>query len=120
LPNTSRRGYVRFKGASFGITEPAQEVGFMEDLQADPTAMRTRAAAMRQSAESLRALGQRIDRRVEGLRFEGPAAMRFRAAAAERSQRAMGAAHRLDELAERVQSEAVRAEQQADRRAGGA
>jgi|tagenome__1003787_1003787.scaffolds.fasta_scaffold20925403_3 WXG100 family type VII secretion target len=92
----------------------------MEDLQADPTAMRARATTMQRHAESLRNLGQRLDRRIEALRFEGPAATRFRAGMAERSQRARGAAHRLDEVADRIQSEAARLEQHADRRITGA
>jgi uncharacterized protein YukE len=92
----------------------------MEDLQMDPSAMRSRAAALHNKAEALRAVGHRLDRRVEALRFEGPAAVRFRSAAAERSRTALATAHRLDEIADRLQHEAARHEQHADGRLAGA
>jgi uncharacterized protein YukE len=84
----------------------------MHDPHVDPAAMRARAAAIRLNAESLRALGERLDRRVDGLVYEGPAAVRFRAAAVERSHRTRGAVRELDRMADRLQHEATRAEQQ--------
>ena len=78
----------------------------MEQQHHDVAAMRSRAAGIRQSADAVRALQDRLDRRVDALAFEGPAAMRFRASVSERSQRARRAAQRLDELADRIQAEA--------------
>jgi uncharacterized protein YukE len=86
----------------------------MHDEHADPVTLRARAAAVRESAQSLRALGERLDRRVEHLAFEGPAAVRFRAAASERARRTRHAVHELDAVADRLHQEATRAEQQAD------
>jgi hypothetical protein len=85
----------------------------MEAQGADPAALRTEAAAVRNSSESLRGLAERLDRRAETLAFQGPGALRFRAAIAERSRRATLAAQQMEELAERMQLEASRAEQQA-------
>ena len=78
----------------------------MEEHQHDVAAMRSRAAGIRQSADAVRTLHDRVDRRVDALAFEGPAAMRFRASVSERSQRARRAAQRLDELADRIHAEA--------------
>ena len=85
----------------------------MQDQPTDVAAMRSRAAHIRQSADAVRALQERVDHRVDTLAFEGPGAVRFRSSLAERSQRARRAAERLDEIADRIHAEAARLEQHA-------
>jgi uncharacterized protein YukE len=85
----------------------------MQDPHADPSSLRAKASSLRDSAEALRATSDRLTRRVDATPFEGPAAMRFRAAFAERRNRALTAAQRLDEVADRVHLEASRAEHRA-------
>ena len=79
----------------------------MTSQHGDPAAMRTHAAALRQSAERLTALDDRVDRRVDALVFEGPAASRLRAAQTDRSARTRRAAQQLHDLADRVEARAA-------------
>lgn len=86
----------------------------------DPAAMRMQVTKLRQSAESLLGLAERLDRRVETLVFDGPAAMHFRGVMRDRSRRARRAAEDLHESANRIQVEAQRVEHIDGRGAAGA
>jgi succinylarginine dihydrolase len=67
---------------------------------ADPAAVRTLAARLRSDAERLHDQAQRLDHRLDALNFEGPAALRLRAAMTERKLRALAVAGELRELSE--------------------
>jgi uncharacterized protein YukE len=84
----------------------------------DPAAMRQRAATLRSTAEQVATLVERLDRRVETMEFQGPAAERFRAAMSDRTLRGRRAAQELEELADLVQRGAERAEQDVIRPGG--
>lgn len=68
----------------------------------DPAAARAQAANLRAAAERVGELSRRLDQRVEGLDYEGPAATRFRTAMTERSQRARSLARDLETAADRL------------------
>ena len=68
----------------------------------DPAAAQAEAARLRAAAESVAQLQQRLDARVDALPFQGPAALRFRTAMAERSQRARRLAAELQDMADRT------------------
>lgn len=68
----------------------------------DPAAAQAQAARLRTAAESVAHLQQRLDARVDALPFEGPAALRFRTAMSERSQRARRLAAELQDMADRT------------------
>jgi uncharacterized protein YukE len=86
------------------------------DTLGDPAAMREQAAFVRTAADTLTTLVDRLDRQIEDMVFEGAAAARVRAAAAERHARARRTIADLLDLAERMLMEAHTAEQ---RSAGG-
>ena len=65
----------------------------------DPVATRELAARLRAGAEHVHDRATRLDRRLDALRFEGPAALRLRAAGAERKLRANQIAEELRNLA---------------------
>jgi len=71
----------------------------MDEIHQDPAEIRRQAALLRSASETIETLVQRLDQRVEGMEFEGPAALRFRAVMEERTQRGRSAARELDELA---------------------
>ena len=77
----------------------------------DPAAMHQRAAALRATAEQVASTVERLDRRVETMHYQGPAADRFRAAMSDRSLRGKRAVQELNELADALQRGAQRAEQ---------
>jgi uncharacterized protein YukE len=79
----------------------------------DPAAMRQQAASVRVAAESVAALVDRLDRQLEDMTFEGPAATRVRAAAVERHLRARRTIADLYDVADRMLLEAQLAEQRA-------
>jgi uncharacterized protein YukE len=83
----------------------------MDAHTADPAAMRQQAANLRDAAERLTTLVERVDRRVEATEYRGPAADRFRAAMTDRSLRGRRAAQQLNDLADTVLQGAARAEQ---------
>ena len=64
------------------------------------------AARLRIIADAIAEQSQRVDLRVDGLHYEGPAARQFRVAMSERNQRAQNVARRLHEIADRVQASA--------------
>jgi hypothetical protein len=66
----------------------------------DPAAVRTLAARLRADAEQLHEQAQRLEHRLDAVRFEGPAALRLRAAMAERKLRGAAIAGELRNLAE--------------------
>jgi uncharacterized protein YukE len=68
----------------------------------DPAAAQAQAARLRAAAEAVAQLQQRLDLRVDTLAFEGPAALRFRTAMADRSRRARRLADELQQTADRV------------------
>jgi hypothetical protein len=63
-------------------------------------------------AESIAALAQQLQARVEGMEFEGPAATRFRGAMADQSRRASQLAGELQDLSNYVLRAAARVEAQ--------
>jgi uncharacterized protein YukE len=65
------------------------------------------AAKLRTAADAVDEQSRRLDLRVDSVHFEGPAGRRFRAAMAERHQRAQRTVHRLQELAARVSGSAA-------------
>jgi uncharacterized protein YukE len=60
------------------------------------------AARLRAVADAVDEQARRLELRIESIHFEGPAARRFRAAMADRHQRAQRTVHRLNELADRL------------------
>ena len=68
----------------------------------DPAAAQANAARLRAAADTVAALAQRLDHRVDAMTFTGPAAMRFRAAMTERVQRARRLSAELEAAADRV------------------
>jgi uncharacterized protein YukE len=83
------------------------------DAVGDPTAMRQQAAFVQTAAETLTAMVDRLDHQIEDMVFEGAAAARVRAAAAERHARARRTIADLLGVAERMLMEAQVAEQRA-------
>jgi uncharacterized protein YukE len=73
----------------------------MEGTAHDPAEIRRQAALLRSAAETIELLVQRLDHRVESMTFEGPAAVRFKAAMHDRRQRGNRVANELEELATR-------------------
>lgn len=71
----------------------------MEATLHDPAEIRRQAALLRSAAETIEILVERLDHRVDAMEFEGPAALRFRAAMEERGRRGHRAARELGELA---------------------
>jgi len=72
----------------------------MRDLpDHDTAAARQLSATLRESAERVHELAVGLDHRTDALGFEGPAALRLRAAMAERKLRAMAIGRELHELA---------------------
>jgi hypothetical protein len=65
----------------------------------DPVATRELAARLRAASEHVHDRALRLDRRLDALRFEGPAALRLRAAGAEQKLRANQIAGELQDLA---------------------
>jgi len=84
----------------------------------DPAAMLQRAAALRATAEQVTSTVERLDRRVETMHYQGPAADRFRAAMADRSLRGRRAVQELNDLADALQRGAQQAEHGALRHGG--
>ena len=74
--------------------------------------MRSEAAMLSAQAESIAALAQQIQARVEGIEFEGPAATRFQGAMADQSRLAAQLAGDLQELSSYVLNAAARVEAQ--------
>jgi uncharacterized protein YukE len=83
----------------------------MDAHTTDPAAMRQQAANLRDAAERVATLVERLDRRVEATEYRGPAADRFRASMTDRSLRGRRAAQELNDLADMVLQGAARAEQ---------
>jgi uncharacterized protein YukE len=74
--------------------------------------MRAEAAMLSSQAESIAALAQQLQARVEGMEFEGPAATQFRGAMADQSRRAAQVAGELQDLSNYVLRAAARVEAQ--------
>lgn len=70
----------------------------MDSSGYDPAEARRQAALLRTAAETIETLVERLDRRFDSMDFEGPAAVRFRAAMEDRSRRARRAARDLEDL----------------------
>ncbi|MEA2294187.1 MAG: hypothetical protein QOE86_1826 [Solirubrobacteraceae bacterium] len=71
----------------------------MRDLpDHDIAATQPRSAALREAAEPVDDLAGRLDHRADAVRFEGPAALRRRAAMAERKLRTVAIARELRAL----------------------
>ena len=74
----------------------------MEATQHDPAEIRRQAAIMRSAAETIELLVERLDQRIDGMTFEGPAALRFKASMEDRRRRGRSVARNLEELATRL------------------
>jgi uncharacterized protein YukE len=81
------------------------------DALGDPAAMRQQATFVRTAAESVAAMVDRLDRQIDDMVFEGAAAARVRANAAERHARARRTIADLLDVADRMLLEAHLAEQ---------
>jgi hypothetical protein len=68
----------------------------------DPAAAHAHAARLRSAAERVSELALRLDHRVDGLDYHGPAADRLRSATSDRSRRARNLSRELEDLAERL------------------
>ena len=62
------------------------------------------ATRLRIVAEAIEDQSRRLDQRVEGMHYEGPAARHFRVAMTERHQRAQRVAERLRDMASQLQA----------------
>jgi hypothetical protein len=75
-------------------------------IPADPAGIRQQAELVRTTADSVEALIAHLDHDVQAMEFEGPAAMRVRAAFAERQHRARHVIGELREIAGHMMHEA--------------
>jgi hypothetical protein len=75
----------------------------MDVTPPDSAALRSHGAQLRSAADDVRALAERLDRRVEAADFRGPAGDRFRAGMSERLTRLRRVAADLEDLSSVVQ-----------------
>lgn len=78
----------------------------------EPEAMRELARALRFRAETVATLGEQVQRRVDGLAYEGPAASRLRFDTERRRREAQRVAGELNEMAAAIVRSAAHVEEQ--------
>jgi uncharacterized protein YukE len=72
------------------------------DVQGDSPLLRSHGAVLRAAGEDVAGIADLVDRRVEAMRFRGPAADRFRTQMEERTARLRRVSRELNDVADTV------------------